>query len=469
MKTTINKFNSFIGGMMLALLFVGCDNDNTSDLLLEGDAWLETFQLDEYKGAIDNTNKTIVVGVPETYNTTAMKVTAIETSEGAEASMKVGDIINFSFPKTLTVTNGNAFFDYTVTVKHDEARITSFKLNGTYTGVINQENHSILVRVPTSVDITQMVPTIETSTGAITQPASGESVDFSTPVEFTVTYQTAQSVYTVNVIQSDSPQAVYVGLASSLDELNPEEKEAATWMVGNIPNAQYVSFDDIRSERIDLSQCKVMWWHLHIDGGIDTMDKFNTAAPQALQALAKIKEFYTSGGNLLLTRYATYYASLLGATKDAKNPNNCWGQAEETGEMTTSPWSFYIDGNETHPLYNELAATIDGKKGIYTCDAGYRITNSTAQWHLGTDWGEYPTLADWRTKHGGKDLGYGGDGAVVVWEYPAQGTNGGIVCIGSGCYDWYSYGTDMSSDQYHGNVAKLTQNAINYLTSESEN
>ena len=102
------------------------------------------------------------------------------------------------------------------------------------------------------------------------------------------------------------------------------------------------------------------------------------------------------------------------------------------------------------------------------CDAGYRITNSTAQWHIGSDWGGYEDLNSWETSHGGVSLGYGGDGAVVVWEYLSSETTGGVLCIGSGCYDWYSYGVDTSADSYHGNVAKITQNEINYLTSESK-
>ena len=77
-----------------------------------------------------------------------------------------------------------------------------------------------------------------------------------------------------------------------------------------------------------------------------------------------------------------------------------------------------------------------------------------------------PTLDDWRNLHGGLDLGYGGDGAVVVWEYPENAAGGRIVCIGSGAYDWYSFDVDASADQYHGNVATMTQNAINYLSQD---
>lgn len=312
--------------ILLSLIFiVGCDDDNTSDLQLSGDTWLKTLKLDEYQGIIDNSTKSVVVGVPVDYNTDAMKVTAIEVSDGAEASMKVGDVVNFSFPQTIKVTNGDAFLDYTVTVKHDEARITSFKLNNEYTGIIDEENHSIVVRIPTSADITSLIPTIETTEGATVSPASGQAVDFTNPVEFTVTYQSATTVYVVSVVQSDSPSAVYVGLASSIDELNPEEKEAANWMLKNIPNAQYLSFDDIRADRVKLDECKVIWWHLHIDGGIDSMTKFEAAAPGAVQAVSKIKEFYENGGSLLLTRFATFYAAQLGITKDGNAPNNCWG------------------------------------------------------------------------------------------------------------------------------------------------
>lgn len=466
MKQIITQIAVLLFVMAASIAMAGCDGNNASDLRLSGDAWLTSIELDGYAGIIDNASKTVTVGVPETYDTDAMEITAIETSEGAEASMKVGDVVDFSYPQSVKVTNGDAFLDYTIMVKHDEARIVSFRLNDSYTGVINEESHTIQVRVPTTADITGLVATIGVSEGATVTPASGQAIDFTRPVEFTVVYQTATVVYTVTVIQSDAPSAVYVGLASSIDELNAEEREAASWMLQNVANAQYASFEDIRTGRVNLNDCKVMWWHLHIDGGIDTMDKFDAAAPAALQAVTAMKEYYANGGNLLLTRYATYYAAKLGATKDGNAPNNCWGQSEESGEITTGAWSFFVDGNETHPIYQGLVTSIDSKQGIYTCDAGYRITNSTAQWHIGSDWGGYATLEDWRNNHGGIDLGYGGDGAVVVWEYPVNESGARILCIGSGAYDWYSYDVDASADSYHNNVTTLTLNAINYLTGE---
>ena len=177
-----------------------------------------------------------------------------------------------------------------------------------------------------------------------------------------------------------------------------------------------------------------------------------------------MRELLNSGTGFVLTRYATMYAQALDVTLDGNVPNNCWGKNEETGEITGGPWSFFIQGSESHPLYEGIGTfTEEGKVGIYTCDAGYRITNSTAQWHIGSDWGGYPALADWSTVHGGTALGYGGDGAVVAWEYGSDDVRGKVICIGSGCYDWYAYGVDYSADQYHGNVEILTENAINYV------
>ena len=466
MRTYTYKLTSVL--LILFLIVIsGCDKNDKSSFLLGGDTYIEKIVLDEqYEGVIDNENASITVGVPYAYDTKNMTVSQLILSENAQASIKEGDKVNFSFSQSIRVTNGDAYFDYTVNVKHDEAKILSFKLNG-YIGVINQETHNISVRIPTTEDITNLTANIEMNDGTVVvSPENYSALDYTYPVEFTVENNTARTVYTVTVTKSDAAEVLYIGLAENVDALNYEEKEAVNWMLLNVANSQYVSFTDIANGAVDLSECKVMWWHLHIDGGIDNMDKFNQNAASSLNAIQKIKDYYEAGGSFLLTRYATYYAVKLGATLDGNNPNNCWGQTEETGEITTGPWNFFIQGHTDHVLYQNLIMNSGESDKVYTCDTGYRITNSTAQWHIGSDWGEYPTESDWEMNHGGKALGYGGDGAVVAWEYLPKDGKGGIVCIGSGCYDWYSYGVNITKDKYHKNVAKLTSNAINYLIGE---
>lgn len=457
----MKKIISNITVVLFALLaMTACTDDNVSDLRLNGDCSVMAFAADEYEGTIDADKKVITVRVPETYNTESMTVTKLTLSDGAESNIKQGDVLNLAYPQVIHVANGNVSLDWTVNVKRDEAKILSFRINDTYTGVIDEANKTITVSVPNTLDLTTLIPTITYSENATITPQSGVPTNFTQPVEYTVTNNSAQSVYTVTVTPIGKPEVLYVGLANTMDQLNIEEQTACKWMLSNIPNSLYASFADIKAGNIDLSECKVIWWHFHKDGGVDGKAAFEKAAPEAVEAAVKLRDFYNNGGSFIFTRYATNMPAFIGAVANEGCPNNCWGQNENDAEKIGNPWSFFIDGHTDHPMFQNLEKGTNPAE-IFTCDAGYRITNSTAQWHIGSDWGGYPTTASWREQTGGQDLGYGGDGAIVAWEFPAGGTHGGILCIGSGCYDWYSI--DDVTEFYHGNVAKMTLNAFNYL------
>ncbi len=446
---------------MAILAFTACSENNVSDLNLNGACNITELTLDNYSGIIDKTAHTITVRVPETYDVTLMKVTKLSLSDGAQSNIALGDLLNLSAPQALRVSNGDVYLDWTVKAQRDEAKITSFKINDTYIGTINEDSKTIMVYVPASLDITSLTPVITYSANATISPASGIATDFTHPVTYTVSNNTANSTYTVTVKQIDKPRALYVGLAQSMNELNIEENTACNWMLQNIPNSLYASFADIKNGSIDLSDCKVIWWHFHKDGGVDGKSAFEKAAPEALDALPQLKDFYKNGGSFLFTRYATNMPGELGIAKDGGVPNNCWGQAEADAETCGGAWDFKMTGHTDHALYQNLVKG-DDSNSVYTTDANYRITNSTAQWHIGADWGGYADYTAWREATGGIDLGYGGDGAIVVWEFPAEGTSGKTLCIGSGCYDWYSVNENYT-EKFHKNIAIMTQNAFDYL------
>ena len=447
----------------LFALLVGltaCQKQNSS-LVLEGDCTIVALTLDDaYKGIVDMQKRTVVVGIPEIYNEEQMTVTGLELSAGATADVKVGDKLNLTAPHTIRVTNGSVYLDYTLSVKHDEAAILTFMINGEYRGVINEKLHTISVQVPEGTDLAHLTPTITVTEGATVTPASGTPCDFTNPVDFTVTYGSASTVYTVSVKVMGKPKALYAGLAATQQQLNAEEQTACSWLLSTIEGAQYASFADLAAGQIDLSECKVIWWHLHKDGGIDGKGQFEANAAEALLAIDALKAYYNAGGCFLLTRYATYLPAYLGEADCV--PNNCWGQNEDNAETINDPWSFSIAGNTDHPVWQNLVMKSDEPERVFTCDKGYRITNSTAQYHIGADWGGYASNSEWRTKTGAVDIAYG-DKAIVAWEYPATATHGGIVCIGSGCYDWYTVAEGVT-EYYHDNVAKMTENAINYLS-----
>lgn len=452
--------------MVLAVFAVAsattaCSDDNTSDLQLTGNCTVQSLALDQYEGTVDLASRTVTVRVPETYNTNEMSVAKLELSEEATADLAVNDKLNMSVAHSMRVTNGDVFLDWTVKAMRDEAKILSFKLNGTYVGSIDEAAKTISVFVPGGVDITKLVPNITVSENATVTPQSDMPLDFTNPVQFTVENNTAKATYTVTVKSIDKPTMLFVGTANDVTGLNAEEAEACNWMTDNVPNSLYVSFADIQNGSVDLSECKVIWWHYHKDGGVDGKAAFEKAAPEAINAAAKLRDYYNAGGSFLLTRYATNLPAFIGAVKNEGCPNNCWGGKEDSPEITGSPWNFFLNGNGSHAIYQNLVAG-DDANGVYTCDTGYGITNSTAQWHIGADWGGYADNGVWESETGGKALGFGGDGAIVVWEFPANAGKGGIICIGSGCYDWHTTSIS-SSDRYHKNVETMTMNAINYL------
>ena len=440
--------------------------DNTSDLNLSGDCMIEAIALDGYQGVIDLATRTITIRLPEVYETSAMKITTLSISQGAVCNIVPGQTINMDAAKMIRVQNGDVILDWTIRVLHDEARIRAFILNDIYQGSINQDTKTITVYVPATVDIKNLIPTITYSENATITPSSGTVQDFTSPVTYTVRNNSAESTYTVTVIAIDKPKALFIGSASTMNELDPEAKEACLWMLGNIEGSLYASFSDLRAGTLNLTECKVIWWHWHVDGGVDGHDVFAAKATDALDTKNELRTFYENGGSLFLTRYATNLPSFIGVTGDDEwtTPNNCWGQNEDAAELCNGPWSFRIyDDKSDHALWQNLIAG-DNAQEVYCTDAGYHITNSTAQYHIGTDWGGYNDHSAWEARTGGKILGIGGDGAVVAWEYPAKDGKGGIVCIGSGCYDWYSYTLEAGYvENFHKNISIITQNAFNYL------
>lgn len=444
-----------------------CSDDNVSDLQLSGDCMVESIALDNYEGIINLASRSIVVRLPEVYETSAMQVTKLSISNGASCNVKQGETLNLDAAKVLKVKNGDVFLNWTLSVLHDEARITSFVINDIYQGTIDQTAKTITVYVPGSIGLTSLVPTIVYSQNASITPATGVAQDFTNPVTYTVKNNSAEATYTVKVIAIDKPKALFIGEPSSMNDLDPEAKTACQWMLGNVPGTLYASFADVEANTVDLSECKVIWWHYHFNGGVDGHDQFVAKAPYALSAVNQLRQYYENGGAFFLTRYATNLPSFIGATGDDEwtTPNNCWGQDEDGAELCGGPWSFRIfDGMNNHPMWQGLVQG-DNPQEVYCTDAGYHITNSTAQYHIGTDWGGYDNHAAWETRTGGKILGVGGDGAVVAWEYPAKDGKGGIICIGSGCYDWYSYTFEPGyQENFHKNISIITKNAFNYLT-----
>lgn len=153
-------------------------------------------------GTIDESNHTIRLEVANGTAITAL-VPTITVSNNASISPASGVANDFTNPATYTVTaqNGNKQA-YTVIVVSPSKQIIScgfLTLSPVVTGTINENNHTISLKVPYNTDVTSLTPTININ-GKDISPASQTAQNFSTPVPYTVTASNGSTqVYTISV------------------------------------------------------------------------------------------------------------------------------------------------------------------------------------------------------------------------------------------------------------------------------
>ena len=466
MKKNIIHTITAIGYCLLAIVFTACSDDHTGSIDVSGSCLVEKFVLNgQYEGQINTEKRLVKVKVPVDFNQKGnMEITSLAVSAGAEANMKVGDHVNFDGDRTLHISNGDLVMDYQVSVRNDEALMSLFILEGVK-GAINQQDKTVNVSVMANsgIDLTNATFEVECSEDATCSPASGTKGNFTEPFQITLNDNTATTVYTVYVTLISNPVAIFVGDAENIEQLNDEEKAAAKWFTGNIEGSAYSSWDMIASGSMSLDECKLIFFHRH-SPAYGNYNGFAEAATGAMAALPKMKEFWKNGGAFVLGRSAVNYANALGAMPVDVFPNNCWGGGGGEGSdlMGDDPWHFFAyDIN--HPLWKNMK-TYPGAPddAVYTLDNGYTICNTTSQFAL---WAPYGGVEDFNNITGNRGLAHGGDGAIVVWELKAADGNygkGGIICFGSGLFDWNSP-TSYTSN-YHDNMGQIMLNAFNYLT-----
>ena len=83
------------------------------------------------------------------------------------------------------------------------ARITAFKVLGVE-GVIDDSAGTITITLPDGTDVTRVMPSVTVPAGAVVSPVSGEVVNLSMPVAYTVTLGSDSRTYTVRVIYQRS-------------------------------------------------------------------------------------------------------------------------------------------------------------------------------------------------------------------------------------------------------------------------
>lgn len=180
--------------------------------------WVESFTIPGQTRPTDiYLDQVIVVQMP--YGTDVTNLTpTIKVSPKATCDPASGVAQDFSKDVKYTVTaedGGSLVWIAKVELAEEpnhEAEILEFSVNGLLDKAIIGEN-TITASVDESMDIKAMQPVTKLSEGATVTPKNGETVDFTNPVEFTVTAEDGQTVkkYTVTVTKAGKCNLNLVG------------------------------------------------------------------------------------------------------------------------------------------------------------------------------------------------------------------------------------------------------------------
>lgn len=451
-------FNHIFFALMAVLGFslASCSDDNEPSLSLDGSTQVEAITVSGYEGAISHATRSIAVNVPTGTDISALRVDAITLSPGATCDYPVGTVFDATVPRSIRVTNGNVYSEYSLNVMHDNVEFLTFTIDGKYQGTIDNAARTVVVFVPLDTDVTAMQASFTMNEGTKADPESGSVLDFTQPVTITLTLRTATIPYTVTVIKDEMSQApkAFIGNKPSADQLDDEARTACRWMLDNVPNSRYVSIQEVIDGTVKLDDFSMIWCHFDWTDWPsqlwDSRDQFNS--------------YWLHGGAILASRDgARYINDVWRIARDQQSPNNMFGG--ESYETLEEDLGFCIAGHESHPLFAGLATDADGR--VLMLAKGCANSGRTLQW--GTDWDPYGSMQGWEERTGAKALASGHDcdpNRVTIAEFePYEAlkgfTSGRVITIGTPAYEWYD--KNGIDNPYRQNIVDMTKNAINYL------
>jgi hypothetical protein len=344
-----------------------------------------------------------------------------------------------------------------------DPELVEFKVtNPEAVGTIDRENGTVLLKVPVYADITQLIPDVHMSYGTSITPASGEAVDFSSPVTFTLKNGGQTKSYTVTVepgaLDTQSARLLVLGTADNLNSIaNADEKAAAQWAINTFKLGQYVSFNALKANPSILDEIDAVWWHF------DTSYEL-TEGNFALPAIAfdetivtALTNFRNNGGGMFLSGFATQYLKTLQIVPVEGNPDEQGGAPAEFDNPDA--WGISFKGHTTHPVFAGLR-TKDGDGEVAFLISGGAWRKDNKSWWVVIDedfpYGIDLASTEWDKNH---------DILVLLAEFPGTNAQGKVLGFSAGAYDWYS---GQGENTYMDNVKKITQNILLYVATPKE-
>ena len=456
-----------LGGIVFS-----CD-EYESQLKLDSDVTIHEFAINGFSGNIIEEEKAIIVQVPAGTDLTDLTPN-VELDDQAILRPAITEGYDFSEPVRVKVINGDVYSEYTIVVSYIDVTISSFYINGVR-GVVDNEENTITITLPVDTDISDLTPEVVIDETAEISPDISEGLDFSGPVELTVSNLGDSKTYTVNVKIQELYIAFLGTYSDSLSITEDDEKAAAEWLFENYDNSRYVSFDEIKSGNVDLSDFKALWWYHDA-----SPDLPGIALDQ--EVLGAITDYYKDGGNLLLNTHAGAYMWEMGRI------TNNYAKVVGSGEGWDLNGTWYvgvtIGGNlqpydkSSHPVYEGLSTEVQDNGDIWIplTSPGWvedhnHVIVEIAPFH-GFDYGNTGAYNAFINANNVEWLGvWAGNRdyymAGILEFLPTDAFKGRVIFQGLGAFEFNknAQGTlnPEGENLYQANIEGFTKNALEYL------
>lgn len=469
MKKNTYHLISLLCMLAVTLGFTACNEDSYNGIENSGEVTITSFTAPGAKLTTLNEEKgNIQLVFPSSTDLTKL-TPVIGLSEGADILLPENPEAPIDLSKTTVyrIVNGNLYHDYQVLALHvsDVAQITSFAI-GKYKGTIDHAARTINVLYPIGSDVSALAPGFTMNEGAKLIQPLGSTIDFTEPVDYTISYLDETFTYKVSVTLVSLTPKAFLGEATTANEIsNMDEKKAWEWFSDNFDGAEYISFKDLKEGK-DLSKFGAIWYHY------DSFGKGgDPTAPDAANNPAVVKalnDFLAQGGGLFLSSGGMALGKLLNISKDGNMFNNAWGFDAEPFEVN--------DGNGigwgirfiNHPIFEGVRKPAGETNRCFLISNGCTTRGHNVRWNLKADWTpQYMGVDKLLENNGGKQLAtlHWDDNMVetsVFTEYEAQAGKGAVITCGAEGYDWYE--DNYPKNTYRDNIETITRNILNYIS-----
>lgn len=457
----------------------GC-KEETEVLDLNNAVDITDFKIGNRTGVINDTTQVIQVTMPAGTASLSALVPTFTVSSGAVVTPLPGVAQDFTSPVKYTVTSGNVYKTYTVSVSVQEAAILTAAI-GTHVGVIDEAGKTITIALPYGTVLTELAPAFTLTGEATLSPASGVKQNFTNPVTYTLTSGLVTKQYVVRTEVMVAPdmskgpigtKKAFLGTAKDRSSLpDDDEQAAADWFFTKFADADYISWDQVSGGAVNIYQYKVIWWQY---------DNSATLPQQALHndVVGLFAGYLKDGGNLYFSGHAVRYFWTIGRIPSEFNMAIGDGGGFENNDTWTIGVNLPAADHRGHPLYKNMM--FDQADGFYTFPVigpGWKEDHNHVMVEVARKY-NYPNNsllayasfvkeldAEWLGVWGGiRDYYMAG-----VLELKSNTTwKGKAIYMGIGGFEWNQNAqggiNPTGVNPYQDNIIRVCSNAIDYLS-----